>query len=141
MASGIVAALIAVLALGFVEGWRRFYPSKQTWLRLRRVNGRRAVRAMRERFESAADRKSTRVLAASLLAIVPVIWVLSVTTLDSRWYEALRDVIPYAFVAIALLRMPGALRTVAARMREYEKESGDDEGEDDLDNGSDVIAL
>lgn len=141
MASGVIAALIAVLALGFMEGLRRFYPSKTTWMRLRRVNGRRAVRAMRKRFETAGTRRTPRVLAAILLALVPLIWILSVTQLHSRWYEAARDVTPYAFVAIALLRTPGALRTVAARMKEYEKESGDEAEEDDDDVGSDVIAL
>jgi hypothetical protein len=139
MASGVIAALIAVLALGFVEGLRRFYPSKTTWMRLRRVNGRRAVRAMRKRFESAGRRRTPTVLAGVLLALVPLIWIASVAQLHSRWYEAARDVTPYAFVAIALLRTPGALRTVAARMKEYEKESGDEAEDDDV--GSDVIAL
>jgi hypothetical protein len=143
MASGILASLIGVLALGFIEGVRRFYPTHATWMKLRRVNGRRAVRAMRKRFEAMAAHRTTRLLALTVVLLVPAVWIGSISLLHSRWYEALIDVSPYAFVAVALLRTPGALRSVAARIKEYEKNAGDDtEDEDDRgDDGPAEIAL
>ena len=53
MTTGIVASLVAVLVWAFVEGFARFYPARETWLRIRRMRGREAVRRMRERFEAA----------------------------------------------------------------------------------------
>jgi hypothetical protein len=131
-----IAALIAVLALGVVEGLRRFYPARETWRRLRSRHGRRAVRAMRERFEAAAARRTPRVLAFILLLLV-VGWVAASSLLDKYWYEVALDALPYAFVSIALLRTPGALRAIAARMREFERSVGEDPDKDydDLDGG------
>jgi hypothetical protein len=129
-----IAALIAVLALGVVEGLRRFYPARETWRRLRSRHGRRAVRAMRERFEAAAARRTPRVLAFILLVVG---WVAASSLLDKYWYEVALDALPYAFVSIALLRIPGALRAIAARMREFERSVGEDPDKDydDLDGG------
>lgn len=138
MASGVIAALIAVLALGYVEGMRRFYPARRTWIRLRSRHGRRAVKAMRERFEAAAGRRTPRLLAALLLALV-VVWVGVSPLLDKYWYEVALDAVPYAFVSIALLRIPGALRVVAERMRDYERDAGEDP--DASDEGPTALAL
>jgi hypothetical protein len=137
VASGVLAGLIAVLALGFVEGMRRFYPARQTWLRIRSRHGRRAARAMRERFEAAADRRSPRVLALVLVALVGL-WIAASSLLDKYWYEVAVDALPYAFVSIALLRVPSTLRTIAERMREYERSIGEDPDrdlDDDQDGG------
>ena len=145
MATGAVAALIAVLALGFIEGLGRFYPAHSTWRRLRRRRGRLSVRLMRERFEEAADKKSPRRIALGLLALV-AIWVAAARALDKEWYEVLLDVLPYVFVSAALLRTPTDLGNVAERMREYEKNAGEDpdkpidELPPDEDEG-DVLAL
>lgn len=140
MASGAVAAFIAVLALGFVEGFRRFYPSRRTWMRLRSLNGRRAVRAMRERFEAAAERRTARLLALLLLGLVAV-WIAAASLLDKRWYEVALDAFPYALVSIALLRTPGALRAVAARMKDYERDFDDDREVETGDGGPAAVAL
>jgi hypothetical protein len=131
-----VAALISVLALGVVEGLRRFYPARQTWRRLRSRHGRRAVRAMRKRFEATAARRTPRALALVLLLLVAV-WVATSSLLDKYWYEVALDSLPYAFVSIALLRIPGALRAMAERMREFERSVGEDPDKefDDLDGG------
>jgi hypothetical protein len=136
MTTAAIAALIAVLVLGIVEGLRRFYPAYQTWRRLRSRHGRRAVRAMRERFEAASTRRTPRILALILLGLV-VVWVAVSSLLDKYWYEVALDSLPYAFVSIALLRMPGALRAVAERMREFERSVGEDPDRDldDLDGG------
>ena len=134
MTTGLIAALVAVLALGFVEGIRRFYPSRQTWRRLRRTRSRLAVRLMRERFEAAAEQGSPRVLAEVLAGLV-VIWIAVASLLDKRWYEVVTDVLPYVFVGIALFRLPGALRAVAERMKDYEREVGEDPDEDWRDGG------
>ena len=134
MTTGLVAALVAVLALGFVEGWRRFYPSRQTWRRLRRTRGRLAVRLMRERFERGAAQGSPKVLAEVLGGLVIVLIAIA-SLLDKRWYEVVTDLIPYVFVGIALFRVPGAMHEIAERMREYEREVGEDPDEDWRDNG------
>ncbi|MGH2788156.1 MAG: hypothetical protein ACRDJV_09630 [Actinomycetota bacterium] len=141
MTTAAVAALTAVLALGFVEGMRRFYPARATWARLRSRHGRRAVRAMRERFETAAASRLPRVLAIVLLALV-AIWMAAAPVLDKRWYEVALDSLPYAFVSVALLRTRGTLRVIAQRMRDYERDAGEDPDEDlDFGDGTDVIAL
>jgi hypothetical protein len=142
MVSGALAGLIAVLVLGFEEGMRRFYPSKPTWLRLRSRNGRRAVRAMRERIEQTAENRITRLLATALL-VLSVIWVASASLLDKRWYEVVMDVLPYVLVGFAMIRTPSGLRKMAERMREYEKEFGQDPDEDfgSGDGGPAAIAL
>lgn len=128
MVSGLVAGLVAVLVLGFEEGMRRFYPSKATWLRLRSRNGRRAVRAMRERLVQTADNKITRALASALIMLV-IVWVATAPLLDKRWHEVVLDVLPYALVCVALLRTPSTLRIIAERMRRYEREFGEDPDE------------
>jgi hypothetical protein len=130
-----VSALIAVLMLGFVEGMRRFYPAKATWIRLRSRHGRRAVRAMRERFEAAASSRVPRLLAGGLMVLV-VAWVAAAPALDKRWYEVALDALPYAFVSLAFVRVPNALRSMAARIRDYEKDSGEDPDKDLDDYGN-----
>ena len=125
MTSGLIASVVAILALFFVEIFGQTYPSKQTWRKLRRVNGRTAVRAMRERFEAAAAGRSARILALVLVVLVAV-WVASASLLDKRWYEVVLDVFPYGIVALALLRVPSAMHHVAERMRCYEIEEGED---------------
>ena len=143
MTTGLIAALVAVLVLGFVEGIKRFYPSRQTWRRLRRTRGRLAVRLMRERFEAAADQGSPRVLAEVLAGLV-VVWIAVASLLDKRWYEVVTDVLPYVFVGLALFRLPGSLRSVAERMKDYEREVGEDPDEDWRDGGDEgpaVLAL
>lgn len=125
MASSIIAMALATGIWVFVEAWGRFYPAKVTWLRLRRARGRRAVRRMRERFEAAGRRRSARVLVFVLLAAVAV-WVASAPALDKRWYEVLADAAPSLIVILALLRIHPALRAIAERMREYERETGED---------------
>lgn len=141
MTTAAIAALIAVLALGFVEGMRRFYPALTTWTRLRSRHGRRAVRAMRGRFEDASRGRAPRVVAVALLALVGA-WIAAAPILDKRWYEVALDSLPYAFVSVAFLRVPGMFRVIADRMRKYERDVGEDP-DDDLDSGegTDVIAL
>ncbi|MEA2434533.1 MAG: hypothetical protein QOG54_1990 [Actinomycetota bacterium] len=145
MASGAIAAVVAVLALGFVESLRRFYPTRETWRRLRRVRGRLAVRLMRERFESESNRKSPKRLAEILICLM-IAWVASSSLLDKRWQEVVIDVLPYAFVTLALFRVPAAMGAIGQRMREYEESVGEDPDQpwrDDEpgDGGPAVIAL
>ncbi len=124
--SGILAALVGLVALGFIESLGRFYPARDAWWRLRRLHGRRAVRATRERFEAAAASGTARLLAAALLALV-VVWVTVVRgILDKSWFEVTTDVLPYLVVSAALLRTPFILRAIARRMREYERQAGED---------------
>ena len=125
MTTAAIAAILAVLALGFIEGVRRFYPAQRTWARLRRINGRTAVRAMRQRAESAAAHKAPRTIA-SVFLLLAVIWVAVAEWLDKHWYEVALDTLPYALGSIALLRTPGALFEVAERMRKYERDAGED---------------
>ena len=131
MQSGFIAALVATLTLGFVECLGRFYPSRATWRRLRRVNGRLAMIKMRERFQASASKRTARVMAAVLLLLLAA-WVAAASLLDKRWYEVVLDVTPYLIVVAALLRIPAAMSAVAERMRGYEREAGDDSaGEED----------
>lgn len=125
MTSAGIAALVAVLAWGFIEGVRRFYPSRETWRRLRRRRGVRAVRAMRERFETAGARKAPGRLVELLLGSV-IVWIAVAGWLDKEWYEVALDALPYVFVLAAIVRTPGTLFAVGERMREYEKEVGED---------------
>jgi hypothetical protein len=125
MTTGIIAALVAVLAWAFVEGFGRFYPARQTWLRIRRLRGREAVRRMRERFEAASDKQMGRRLSMLVLALL-IVWIASASLLDKRWYEVVADVLPSCIVAVALLRVPPALRSVSERMKGYERDAGDD---------------
>ncbi len=143
MATGLIAALIALLALGFVEAIRGAYPSRETWRRLRRTRGRLAVRLMRERYEAGAERGSVRVLAEILAGLV-VVWVAVASLLDKRWYEVVADILPYFIVGVALVRVPGTLRQIAERMKEYERQAGEDPDEEwpeGGDGGPTAIAL
>ncbi|MDQ3956063.1 MAG: hypothetical protein M3285_11010 [Actinomycetota bacterium] len=129
MQSSFIAALVAAVSLVFIEAFGRFYPARATWTRLRRARGRLAVRRMRERFEAGSHRKSSRILAGVLLALV-IAWVAASSLLDKRWWEVVLDVVPYAIVGMALLRTPYAMQAVAERMLEYEKQFGDDRFDD-----------
>lgn len=144
MVTGAVAGLVAALALGFVEALRRFYPSRATWLRLRRARGRLATRIMRERFEASGARRTPRVLSEVLLGGI-VIWVAVSPLLDKRWYEVITDTMPWALVGIALFRTPGALTRIAERMKDHERSVGEDpdkDWRDDLEDGdATAIAL
>ncbi|MFN2587907.1 MAG: hypothetical protein ABR613_07305 [Actinomycetota bacterium] len=125
MTSAILASFAAVAALGFLEGLGRFYPARKTWWRLRRTRGRSGVALMRARFERAADPQLSRRLAA-LMVVLVIVWVGAASLLDKRWHEVVFDVTPYLIVSAALLRTPYVLRSVAERMKEYEKEAGED---------------
>lgn len=143
MTTALIAALIAVLVLGFVEGLRGFYPSRPTWRRLRRTKGRLAVRLMRERVEAMAARGRPRVILEILAGLV-IIWIAVASLLDKRWYEVVSDILPYLIVGAAVFRLPGALDAIAERMKTYEREAGEDPDEDWRDGGDEgpaVLAL
>jgi hypothetical protein len=142
MTTGLIAALTAVLALGFVEGIRHFYPSRQTWHRLRRRRGRLAVRLMRERAEEVAARGTPRVVAETLAGLV-IVWIAVASLLDKRWTEVVTDILPYLIVGIAIFRIPGALRALANRMKGYESDAGEDPDADPHagDEGPTALAL
>jgi hypothetical protein len=139
--SAILASFAAVAALGFLEGFGRFYPARKTWWRLRRTRGRSAVVLMRARVERAADPHLSRRLAG-LMVVLVIVWIGTASLLDKRWHEVVFDVVPYVIVSIALVRTPYVLRSVAERMRGYEKDAGEDPdaplpGED----GPEAVAL
>lgn len=144
MTSAIIASFAAVVALGFLEGLGRFYPARKTWWRLRRTRGRSAVVLMRARCERAADPGLARRLASLLFALV-IVWIGVASLLDKRWHEVLWDVTPYLIVCVALLRTPRILESVAERMKEYEKDAGEDPDEpgadDGREGGPEVVAL
>jgi hypothetical protein len=143
MPTAVVAALVASLALGFVELLGRLYPSAEAWTRLRRTRGREAVRAMRERFERAGERRPPKLLRTLLLALV-IAWIAAAPVLDKRWHEVALDVSPYVIVYAALWRMPPALRQVAERMKDRERDAGedpDDDGRGFGDGGPTALAL
>jgi hypothetical protein len=125
MTTGIVASFIAALALAFAEGLGRFYPARKTWVRLRSLHGRRAVRAMRLRLEATARHRLPRLLALALLALM-IAWVASASLLDKRWYEVVMDVLPYCFVCLIMLRTPVVVSRIAERMKDYERSAGED---------------
>jgi hypothetical protein len=125
MTSGLVASSIAVLALAFAEGLGRFYPARRTWVRLRSLHGRRAVRAMRERLEATARHNLPRLLALALLVLV-IGWVASASLLDKRWNEVVMDVLPYCFGCLLMVRTPVIVGRMAKRMRDYERSVGED---------------
>ena len=108
------------------------------------MHGRRAVRAMRERFEGLAERLLFRVLAIILLGFV-IGWVASASLLDKRWHEVVLDVLPSGFIGIAFLRTPSIVRAMAARMKIYEREAGEDPDKElptrEDDEGPTAIAL
>lgn len=97
---------------------------------------------MRERVEQTAENRLTRLLATALLMLV-IAWVASAPLLDKRWHEVVLDVLPYALVGVALLRTPSSLRVIGERMREYEREFGEDPdaGYGGGDGGPAAIAL
>jgi hypothetical protein len=136
MTSGFVASSIAVLALAFAEGLGRFYPARKTWVRLRSLHGRRAVRAMRERLEATARHNLPRLLALALLALV-IGWAASASLLDKRWYEVVMDVLPYCFVCLLMVRTPVIVGRIAERMRDYERSVGEDPDVPLIDQGGD----
>lgn len=143
MTTAIVASFAAVVALGFLEGFGRFYPARKTWWRLRRTRGRSAVVMMRARCERAADPRLARRLASLMLGLV-VVWIGTASLLDKRWHEVAWDVTPYVIVSIALLRTPKMLKSVAERMKEYEKDAGEDPDTPELGrngNGPEAVAL
>lgn len=143
MSSAVIASFAAVVALGFLEELGRFYPAHKTWRRLRRTRGRSAVVMMRARCERAADPALARRLASLMLALV-VVWIGTASLLDKRWHEVLWDVTPYLIVSIALLRTPKILRSVADRMKEYEKDAGEDPDAPELGrngDGPEAVAL
>ena len=125
MGSSLLAALLAGLVVAFVEGMGRFYPSREQWWRWRRIRGRELTRKMRERVEAMADNRTPRNLALAVFALA-IGWVASASLLDKRWYEVVADVIPSLFVAAGLLRIPHSLRAIAARMKSFERQAGDD---------------
>jgi hypothetical protein len=125
MTTAALAALVAALALGFVEGLGRLYPSRETWTRLRRARGLASVRAMRMRFEGAGGRRPPKLLRTLLLGLV-IAWVAGARLLDKRWDEVVVDVLPYVIVYVALLRTPRAMYRIGERMKERERESGHD---------------
>lgn len=130
MNSASIAALLAALALGFVEGLKRFYPSRTTWRRLRRARGRLPMIKLRERYEAAASERAPRYLALALLVLVAT-WIAVASLLDKRWHEVLFDVLPYVIAVAAVLRIPACLRAIAERMKEHERDIGDDKIIDD----------
>ena len=136
MTSGFIASTIAALALGFAEGLGRFYPARKTWIRLRSLHGRRAVRAMRERLEATARRRLPRILALALLGLV-IAWIASASLLDKRWYEVIMDVLPYCFIVIIMVRAPVILRSIAERMKDYERGVGENPDAPLIDHGGD----
>jgi len=139
--SGAIAALIAVLALAFIEGIGRFYPSRETWTRLRRARGFGSMRAMRERFEAAAERRPPRAPFAVLFGLA-VVWVAAASLLDKRWWEVVMDVLPYVIVLVALLRTPVILGKIARRMRDRERDAGmDPDAPSEGDGGPTALAL
>ncbi len=140
MVSGAIAIILGALALAFVEGMGRFYPARRAWLRMRSQNGRRAVRAMRKRFEERGTNKTPEWLIWLLVALV-IGWVASASLLDKRWWEVVLDVLPYVFVGLAFIRLPHAMRLVAERMKDYERDAGEDPDRDyDEDDGGGGVA-
>lgn len=140
MTSAIIASFAAIVALGFLEGVGRFYPARKTWWRLRRTRGRSAVVLMRARCERAADPLLARRLASLLFALV-IVWVGIASLLDKRWHEVVWDVTPYVIVCIAVLRTPRVLDSVAERMKEYERDAGEDPDESPGEGGPEAVAL
>ena len=140
-ATGVIAAVAALLSWGFVELFGGFYPTRQMWWGLRRARGRDPLRRTRERFEDIAALKAPRILVTVLLCLL-IIWVASASLLDKRWYEVVADAAPSLIVMLALQRVPHALRTIAERMKKYEREAGDDpDAPYDGDGGAIAIEL
>ncbi len=140
MTTGTISALLAVLFLGYAEGLRRFYPSRQTWLRIRSRHGRRAARAMRERIEAFAGSGIAPKLGFLLLGLVGL-WIAAAPALDKRWFEVAFDALPYPFIAVVLFRSPGSLRAISERMKNYERDLGEDPDRDLGDDGPGATEL
>ena len=142
MTIAVLSSSFAFMAVLFVEWFGSSYPSRETWRKLRSSHGRRAVRAMRERFEDNSLRKTPRRLAELLLGLL-IVWVACAPLLDKRWFEVALEAVPYAIASIALLRTPACLRMVAERMKEYERNIGEDPERDlgDDGGGPQVLAL
>lgn len=138
MNSSFIASLLAVAAVGFLEIFGRYYPARELWWRIRRSRGREAVRRMRERFEGAAARRTSRILGALLVVLVAA-WAGTSSLLDKRWYQVVGDSLPAVIVAVALFRTPNVLKSVAERMKAYERQAGDEP--DAPSDGSTAIAL
>jgi hypothetical protein len=64
-----------------------------------------------------------------------VVWIGGAGVLDKRWYEVVLDVLPYLFISVALLRVPPTLRAIAARMRKFELDLGEDPDKEFGDDG------
>ena len=92
------------------------------------------MRAMRERYEAAGLRKVPGRLIELLLGLV-IVWIALAGVLDRLWYEVLLDTLPYVFVLIAILRTPGALFAVGERMKDFERDAGDDPDAEPEDEG------
>ncbi len=80
---------------------------------------------MRERYEAASKQRASLWFALSLLAVVAA-QLATIHLLHLHWYQVVINLLPAFFVAIALLRVPHALRGITERMKDYEKEAGDD---------------
>lgn len=80
---------------------------------------------MRERFAEAGTARVGRTLTIAIFALIAV-WVGLAGVLDKRWYEVVADAAPSLIVALALLRVPAALRAVAERMVAHERDAGED---------------
>jgi hypothetical protein len=89
---------------------------------------------MRERVEVTSRSKAPR-NAALLLGLLVAAWIGAAGLLDKRWYEVVLDVLPYVFIGIALLRVPHALRSIAARMKKFERDVGEDPDKEFGDEG------
>src|ERR671914_529378 len=100
-ATGIAATIASLLAWGFIEALAGFYPSRETWWRMRRARGREPLRRTRERFEEAADHRGPRVLGTVLLCLL-IVWIASASLLDKRWYEVIADAAPSLIVMLSL---------------------------------------
>lgn len=90
---------------------------------------------MRERFEDAGSSQTGRRLLTFLFGLA-IVWVATASLLDKRWYEVVADVAPSLIVMLALVRLPAALLASAERMRDYERDAGEDpdsENDDDPD--------
>ena len=99
------------------------------------------MRAMRERFEAAADRRPPRILFTLLLGLA-IVWVAAASLLDKRWWEVVMDVLPYVIVLAALIRTPVTLRKIAERMRDHERDAGiDPDAPLEGDGGPTALAL
>lgn len=62
----------------------------------------------------------------TFLLALAVVWIASASLLDKRWYEVMADVAPSLIVMLALFRLPAALAASAERMKDYERQAGED---------------